>query len=57
MDCTLFTEIKDSLLNRHVKSRLDFLNQTGSFTNSSEEILDCGSSTLEHAVIFGCTVL
>ena len=56
MECTLFIEIKDSLLNRHVKSRLYFLNRTESFTNPSEEILNCGSSTLENAAIFGYTV-
>ena len=56
MECTLFIEIKDSLLNRPVKSRLDFLNRTESFTSSSEEILNCRSSTLENAVIVGYTV-
>ena len=56
MECNLFIEIKDRLLNCHVKSRLDFLNRTESFTNSSEEILNCGSSNLENAVIVGYTV-
>ena len=56
MNRSLFLDIKDSLLNRHKKIRLEFLNRTESLANLSEAILNCPISTLKNSVITGPTL-